>query len=112
MNKCYANKGVERNKKPLKNIVYEISISRYLIAITPPTEEETARHNSCFFKDQGFLSLSWWYQTDPNIKFYHGLIPVEELKEKLSEKQWAKFCQGKREFVIQRRINGANIPKK
>ena len=38
-----------------------------------------------------------------------GLMTREEVKGIIGEKQWSKFCQGKREFIVQRRFNNKNI---
>lgn len=101
----YANRGVERNKTPLKNILYRIIIHQL--------KEGTAEGNfiQYKFKDLGYLVLEWKHEDKNDIWNFHGFVTPEGLKERLGEKQWSKFCQGKREFTIQRRINGKNIPK-
>jgi hypothetical protein len=109
--KYYANRGVERNKKPLSNIIYEIKIIKNFANIKNGIDlEEYAKYK---FKDLGYLVLSWGYEKRfKNIGLsWHGFITPEELKEKIGEKQWPKFCQGKRRFIIQRRIDGKNIKK-
>lgn len=105
MEKKFANKGVPRNKKPLKNIVYEIELSQ-LKKIDDKTKYEQYK-----FKDEGYLVLHWWYEEKRPIKNWHGFITVDELKEKIGAKQYSEFCQGKRTFVIQRRVEGKNISK-
>lgn len=110
MGKEHANRGVERNKKPLQNIVYLVEFSR----IKP--EAVTPDYDKYKFKELGYLTLSWQmekqYNKEPNCMNWHGLITPEELKERLGDKQWGKFCQGKRLFIMQRRIDGKNISKK
>lgn len=107
--KEFANKGVKRNKTPLQNIVIEIRIveikeDTYLNII------ETLEKYK--YKDLGYLVWYSDYEKDYNgvsCRFCHGYITPEELKEKLGVKQWMKFCNGKRKFIIQRRINHNNI---
>lgn len=106
MEKYFANKGVPRHKKPLNNIVYEIELSQ-LKNIDDKTKYEQYK-----FKDEGYLVLFWWYEEKNPIKNWHGFITVDELKEKIGKAQYSKFCQGKRTFIIQRRIDGKNISKK
>jgi hypothetical protein len=102
-NKYFTNRGVERNKKRLRNIVYSIEI------VNP--ERVNIQRDEFLFKDVGYLSLTWGYEGTPIVN-WHGLISPDELRDNIGQVQWAKFCQGKRTFVIQRRINGRNIPKK
>lgn len=111
----YANRGVERNKKPLKNKVYLIELSK-LERVKPEDlekrKEELAKYK---FKEEGYLVLNWQYEDLYNKNFgwnFHGYITPEDLKKKLGDKQWAKLCQGKRLFIIQRRVNGKNVKKK
>lgn len=105
--KIIANKGVERNKKPLKNLIFNIEIVKELDeGFTDGIDYEPFK-----FKDLGYLFLYWKFQNDTGFNF-HGTITPDELKKCIGEKQWSKFCQGKREFIIQRRVNGNNIPKK
>lgn len=99
--KKFANKGVARNKKPLKNIVYEIKISQL--------KEETNDFEKYKFKELGYLTLTWWYESKTPVKNWHGFIEPQNLKTLLGDKQWSKFCQGKTTFIIQRRIDGKNI---
>lgn len=100
--KVYKNKGVKRNKKPLKNIIYKVEV----IQLKDPTDYE--RYEQYKFKDEGYLVLSYQYQNDRTTSS-HGFITVEYLRELIGEKQYSKFCQGKREFIMQRRIDGANL---
>lgn len=93
MNKHAANMGVERNKKPLQNVLY-------------------------WFTDvsggEQFV-LHWAYERDynkSNIKSFHGTVTLDEVKTRLTPNQWAKFRQGERAFVKQRRVDGKNIPKR
>jgi len=103
--KYYANKGVARNKKPLRNIVYEIELSQ-LKSDTDKTQYEKYK-----FKELGYLVLHWWHEEKNSTKNWHGFVTPDYLKELLGAKQYAKFCQGKRNFIIQRRIDGNNITK-
>lgn len=89
--KVFANRGIPRNKKPLQNIIFWI------------TEKETE------------IYLEWQYEKLYNQypqKNFSGKIDEMYLKNWLSEKQWMKFRNGEREFIIQRRVNGKNIPPK
>ncbi len=105
--KYFANRGVERHKHPIANIIYKVEISQ-LKDDTDITQFEKYK-----FKDLGYLTLLWTkHKADKNDQFqwnWHGFITVDELKERIGEKQYCKFCQGKREFIIQRRINGTNV---
>jgi len=104
--KHHANKGVERNKKPLKNKVYEIEI------ITESQLKANADLNRLAqykFKE-GYLMLFWYNQGEKNKNWY-GFITSEFLKNKLGEKQYSKFCQGKRIFIEQKRVNKKNVKK-
>ena len=106
--KAIKNRGIERNKKPLQNIVYKVELAQ----LKEGTDPE--RYKSYLFKDLGYLVLNWNYQKDynkHNCMNWHGFITPEVLKEKLGDKQWAKFCSGKREFVVQRREDGKNKKK-
>lgn len=105
--KIIANRGVKRNKKPLQNIYYKIEI------LTPkdPTNP-VPNYEQYKFKDLGYLRLYWQYEKNKNKNepvYLHGFITPEYLKSRLTPNQWSKFCQGEREFVIQRRIDGNNI---
>lgn len=102
-NKIYANKGVKRNKKPLRNIVYQISVKDKLKDDTNLENYEKFKH-----KDEGYLILEWCYEGD-SINNWYGFITPDAFKELIGSKQWSKFCQGKRIFINQRRVNGNNI---
>jgi hypothetical protein len=103
--KIYANKGIPRNKKPLKNIVISVKFLAKL-----DNEALTLDCQKYKFKDLGYLGVSEAYENSRIKSCYHFWTP-EKLKSKLTVKQWAKFCNGCREFVIQRRIDGHNIKK-
>jgi hypothetical protein len=99
--KIAANRGVPRNKKPLQNIILWIEDAKSL----PDGTKQFA--------------LLWAYERDYNqgrSKNFSCVktLPLMEayLKDKLTPGQWAKFRNGARQFVIQRRINGRNVPKK
>jgi hypothetical protein len=102
----YANKGVPRNKRPLSNMCYSVEIC----ALREDADLE--KYEKYKFKDLGYLRLTWWYETSFRpLKFSHGFIEPDKMKTLIGEKQWGKFCQGKREFIIQRRVDGKNVPK-
>lgn len=105
--KYFANRGVKRNKTPLSNIIYKIEISQL------KDDMDITQFEKFKFKDLGYLTLLWTKsKADKNGEFqwnWHGFITIDELKERIGENQYCKFCQGKREFIIQRRINGKNI---
>lgn len=106
-NKFTANKGIERNKKPLKNIVYQIEIIKELKG----KAKDNPDYDKFKFKDEGYMSYLWWYEQNNAlvmVKSFGGFITIDKLKEFIGEKQYAKFCQGKRQFVIQRRENRKN----
>jgi hypothetical protein len=104
----YANRGVERNKKPLKNIVYKFEV-KHLKPDVPADLLE--RMEPCKFKEEGYIFMLSGYQGLGEMMGWNGSVTPEQVKELIGEKQWGKFCQGKREFIIQRRINKHNIPK-
>jgi hypothetical protein len=101
-NKIYQNRGVRRNKKPLKNIVYMVDI------IQLKDESEADKYEQYRFNDSGYLLLSWKYESDRSV-FQYGFITPQELRELIGDKQWSKFCNGKREFIAQRRVDNKNI---
>lgn len=109
----YANCGVERNKKHLRNIEYRIDIIECGIDRDP--KEFKAEYAQYWFKDFGALVLSSRLEDSsmrPDEGFgWHGFVTPEYVKGLLGETQWSKFCQGKRRFVQQRRINGKNVKK-
>ena len=110
--KYFANRGVERNKRPLKNIVYTAKVLPLSEFKINPTPEDLARLEKYKFKDLGYLWLNWRHQEKKPLTYSHGFVTSAELKEKIGVTQWSKFCQGKREFIIQRRVDGKNIKKK
>lgn len=99
----YANRGVKRNKRPLKNIVYVVEVSQ----LKPGADLEYFEKFK--YKEEGYLVLNWYYESkDPMINF-HGFITPDDLKKLIGDEQWRKFGLGKRKFVVQRRVNGKNI---
>lgn len=79
------------------NIVYKVDI------FNDDDYKEAVRNidKSMFkFKNLGYLVLHWKYQHEVSMNF-HGHITPNNLKKLLGVKQWSKFCQGKREFIIQ-----------
>lgn len=98
----YKNRGVERNKTPLKNKVYWVEVSK-LKDNVDLEEWEPYKY------EDGYLILLWAYQNDDH-RNWHGPVTPDELKELLGN-QWSKFRQGRREFIIQRRFDGKNIKK-
>jgi len=112
-----ANRGVARNKRPLQNILLWVEIvpfERIRLYRDETIGQFKERHRNDIFKDKGVVSVSWAYEKEYNRNgtrsWWH--YSVSWLKRRLGEKQWAKFCQGKREFVLQRRVNGKNVPIK
>jgi hypothetical protein len=107
--KKFANRGVERNKKPLSNIVYDIEV-----VDVKSMRDGGIGYEQYLFKNVGYLVLHWCYEHslkhDHNLN-WHGFITVDELKKRIGDKQYAKFCEGKRRFIIQRRVDGHNIKK-
>ena len=103
--KKFANKGIARNKKPLKNLIFEIEISKLKESV------DITKYEKYKFKELGYITLTWYYESINPIKNWSGFVTPEHLKELFGIVQYAKFCQGKREFVIQRRVDGKNIPK-
>ena len=101
----YANRGVARNKRPLKNIVYVINVSNL------SADADKEKYEQFRWKDEGYLIMSWYYQVPDPLQNWHGFITPQELKELLGPTQWAKFTQGKRLFIVQRRVDGKNIKK-
>lgn len=88
----HANRGVARNKRPLQNIVYKIETNK-----------------------AGAFVLLWTYERDHNRKnggfwYFHGTVTEEEIRLRLTPRQWSKFRQGERTFIRQRRVDGRNIP--
>lgn len=105
MSKIYANRGIKRNKKPLQNIVYQIEILKKLKC----RSLNESHYDQYKFKDEGYLVLNWQFEKQLRGWNLHGFITPEDLRKKIGDKQWSKFCQGKRIFTIQRRANGKNI---
>jgi hypothetical protein len=105
--KYFANRGIERHKHPIANLIYKIDV------VQLNKDSNVEEYKQYKFKDLGYLTLSWTkHKADKNGEFqwnWHGFITVDDLKERIGINQYAKFCQGKREFIIQRRINGNNI---
>jgi len=105
MSKHHANKGIKRNKKPLQNYIYRVDIVDCI-----PNCIDVSEYDQFKFKELGYLVLYWGYEKlDIKPKRLHGYITPGNLKSIIGDKQWQKFCQGKREFIIQRRVNNKNI---
>jgi len=103
--KYFANKGIMRHKSPISNIKYKVDIIEILKGDINLKDFEKYK-----FKDLGYLVLSQNKGKD-DIWVNRGFVTIEQLKDIIGNKQYSKFCQGKREFIIQRRINGKNINK-
>ena len=91
---------VQQNKYPTtNNLIYKIDI------IQLDDNVDSIKFEEYKFKDLGYLVLFWAenknYKSSQFRWKYHGFITVSDLKKKLGEKQYSKFCQGKREFIIQ-----------
>jgi len=95
---------IEQNP-PVANIQYKVEVHSKLKEGTDLDDYEKYK-----FKELGYLTLLW-NKSNSNIWSWHGFITIQELKDRIGEKQYSKFCQGKREFIIQRRINGKNTKK-
>ncbi len=78
------------------NIYYKIEILPKLI-----DESNSDDYEKYKFKDLGYLNL-YYNKTNSKRWSWHGFITVEELKQIIGQKQYSKFCQGKREFIIQK----------
>lgn len=103
----YKNRGVERNKKPLKNNLYKFEVG----PLKEGVDEQLVKDlEPCKFKDQDYIVMLWSMQ-GWNYWNWHGFVTPDEVKKYIGEKQWGKFCQGKREFIVQRRFDGKNLPK-
>ena len=105
-----ANRGVPRNKKRLNSIRIKVEL-KSLENRNPLFIKENEPYK---FKEEGYIIVLF----TKSLEDYHKenwhcdySITVKKLKEYLGEKQWSKFCQGKREFIIQRRVDGKNIKK-
>jgi hypothetical protein len=125
--KHHANKGVKRNKKPLKNITYFVEIRQILDhtqrRMDNAKDDASKKYWEDWFNDiqkfrydDGYIMVTYKYQgSDIRFQYYgpssdgHPLCTPDDLKTLLGDKQWSKFRQGKREFIIQRRIDGKNI---
>lgn len=91
--KTFANRGVERNKKPLQNILYRF--------------EEHKKDGITYY------IMLWGHERDLNKNGswnFHGKVSEDEIKARIGVNGWAKFRQGKRDFIKHRRIDGRNIP--
>ena len=108
--KYFANRGVKRNKTRLPNLRIKVDIFKEL---KNSDDELLERFKPFKFKELGYISVCWTKELDRKgeepIWNLDSSVTVERLKEVLGEKQWSKFCQGKRFFIIQRRVNGKNI---
>jgi len=103
--KYFANKGVKRNKSKLSNLIYKVFVTQLKKDID---EERMKQLEQYKFKDLGYLSFHATTSSGSPYIGWRNVTP-KELKEILGGKQYSKFCQGKREFIIQRRIDGKNI---
>ena len=105
--KYFANRGLKRNKRPIANLIYKIDVCQL------KNDNDLDKYEQYKFKDLGYLVLYWTkHKADKNGEFmwsWHGFITVAELKERIGENQYKKFCEGKREFIIQRRVNKKNL---
>ena len=109
--KYFANRGISRNKSRLPNLRIKVEIRKELHDMN--NEDLIERSKDYKFKEEGYISVLWTKDLD-----YKGQEPmwnldtrinVLKLKDILGQKQWSKFCQGKRFFIIQRRIDGKNV---
>lgn len=103
----YKNRGVERNKKPLKNRLYKFEVGQLKEGLSEERVKEMEQYK---FKDQGYIVMLWSMQ-GWDYWNWHGYVTTKEVKKYIGDSQWGKFCQGKREFIVQRRVDGHNISK-
>ena len=102
--KILANKRVKRNKKPLRNYVYKVELSKLKEGVIPEN------YRQYLFKEMGYVVLYWKYQGGDASFNFHGFITPENLRRHIGDEQYRKFCgEGKREFIVQRRFDGKNI---
>jgi len=101
-----ANYGIERNKKPLANIIYTIEVVSPT-QLKPSTD--LSKLEEFKFKDLGYITITSEYEGKEESRAWNGFRTPKYIQTLLGEKQWSKFCQGKRKFVIQRRYDGKNI---
>lgn len=99
----YANRGVKRNQRPLKNIVYIVELSQ----LKP--DSNLVDFEKYKYKEEGYLTLTWYYESKDPMYNWYGFITPDDLKNLLGTEQWRKFGMGKRQFIKQRRVNGKNI---
>lgn len=79
-------------KKKITYTIYKVEHAQLKPAVNPDGYNE-------YKFDSGYLVL--YYKNNKNDSFtYYGFITPQQLKEKLGEKQYSKFCQGKREFTL------------
>ena len=109
--KKHANKGVKRNKKPLKNKLYRIRTYKNVKGPVTKKFHETHYVNN----KVGYIVIEWGYQGEVafmNKQVYYTdySLSVGYLKKQLTTKEWSKLCQGRQtEFIVQRRFNKKNI---
>lgn len=110
--KYYANRGVARNKKPLQNILYRVTIiSKLRDGISQDLIDDYTVKYGIAGK---WLDITWGYEKTP-LYFKDYTITTDILKSRVSIKAWSKFINkinaGATEytFVIQRRVNNKNI---
>lgn len=114
MDKSFANKGIERNKKPLKNIYY---ILKKHIPNLDNKFIDLIEYNKKFKLDDtvGYIKILWGYE-GANIDYWSYQIDLDYVKKQVSEKQWAKCMDAFKnknvseyKLIVQRRIDGKNI---
>lgn len=107
--KKYANKGVNRNKKPLQNIMYKVKPNIALKDTISNDIKDRLTRDFYLNENVGYVEILWKYQKSSTWGWSADLT-LKLLKEKLNNKQWSKLCQCKTfEFTVQRRINKRNV---
>lgn len=109
--KRFANKGVRRNKKPLQNIIYKVEPNQILRSDISKEQLEIFKEKYFLNDKVGFVRISWkLHKENENVWNWSSKMTLAVLKERLSQKQWSKLCQGRAfEFTVQRRINKKNV---
>lgn len=116
MNKSFANKGVRRNKKPLKNIYY---IIRKHVPNLHSSFISDAEYDSKFKinDDIGYVKILWGYE-GIDVDYWSFQVDLNYVKNQVSSKQWSKCMDAFKnkdateyKLIVQRRIDGKNKSK-
>ena len=85
-------------KKKLSNITYIVKFIQLSKFMNVDDYEEYK------LKDFGYIYLRYKIQ-GLDYNFSHGMMKVADFKAIIGQKQYAKLCQGKREFIIQNSVD-------